>query len=248
MLVKVLFSLDFLLTRFFLNFILLFGILCRLLPVRITCRTGQAHFGVEHRRLDALGLIKCPLISRFDLFHHCFVGVTTRKQSGNRRQHRQNGCAQRHPRDPFLAALFCMMMNLFVQMFERDLGFLHQLSLKSRAVRSRLNRQAATATLNCGQWKRPRRENSIAKFAAGRSCRKTAPSARTCGLRSPNSSNHSDRTGIRSSSFVSATSARFAEITLNTRSSVKSASSRRSITKSSKVCEDRKSTRLNSSH
>src|SRR5438105_2537942 len=126
MLVKVLFSFPFLLTRFFLNFILLFGILCRLLPVRITCRTRQAHFGVEHRRLDSLGLIKCPLISRFDLFHHRFVGMTARKQSRNRRQHRQNCGAQRHPRDPFLAAMFSMMMNLLMQMFEWDLGFLHR--------------------------------------------------------------------------------------------------------------------------
>ena len=58
----------------------------------------------------------------------------------------------------------------------------------------------------------------IARFVAGRSCRRMARLATTCGLRSPNSSNRSGRTGTRSGSFVSATSAPFAEITLNTRS------------------------------
>ena len=42
-----------------------------------------------------------------------------------------------------------------------------------------------------------------------------ARSATTCGLRSPNSSNHTGRTGTRRSSFVSAISAPFAKITLS---------------------------------
>jgi len=126
MLMKIVFSFRFARARFLLNFRLFLGVFYRLFPVRITRSTGQAHFGIEHRRLDSLRLIKRPLISRFDLFHHRFVGVTARKQTRNRRQHRENSSAQRHPRDPFLATVFGPMVNVFMQMFEWDLGFLHR--------------------------------------------------------------------------------------------------------------------------
>jgi len=60
-------------------------------------RIRERDLGVEHRRLDALGLIVTPLIGGFDLTNHRFVGAVAGKQSSNRSKHRENGSAERDP-------------------------------------------------------------------------------------------------------------------------------------------------------
>ena len=109
----------------FLNLVLFLGIFFRLFPVRLAARTTQAHLCVQDCGLDPFRLIKPPLIGRLDLSHHCFVGMTSGKQSGDCRQHRENRRTQGHPRNPFLAAVLGMVMNFFVQMFQWHFGFFH---------------------------------------------------------------------------------------------------------------------------
>ena len=105
MLMKIRLRFRLLFLCFFLNLVLFLVILFRFFPVRLATRTTQAYFRVQDRRFDPFRLIKRPLIRRFDLSHHCLVGVTSGEQSGDRRQDRKNRSAQRDPGNPFLAAM-----------------------------------------------------------------------------------------------------------------------------------------------
>src|SRR5437879_10212835 len=94
-------------------FLLLFFITVAFGGVGFVRRARERNFCIEHGSFDALGLVITPLIRRFDLAHHRFIGMFTGKKRGDRRQHGQDGGAQRHPRNPVLAAVFGAVMNFF---------------------------------------------------------------------------------------------------------------------------------------
>jgi len=76
--------------RFRFDFFLLFFVTIAFGRVGFAGRGRKRNFRVEHRSFDALGLVITPLIGRFDLAHHRFIGVFTGKQSRDRSQHRQD--------------------------------------------------------------------------------------------------------------------------------------------------------------
>ena len=79
------------------------------------------------------------MIGRLDLIHHRLIGMTAGKQSGDRRQHGQYRRAQGHPRNPWGPTMLCVMMNFFLQIFERNFGFFHHSILGSAKRRSSRN-------------------------------------------------------------------------------------------------------------
>jgi hypothetical protein len=68
------------------------------------------------------------LIGRFDLVHHRLVHVSPGEQSRDRSQHRKDGSAKRHPRNPRFATVFGAVMDLFLQMLERYFWFFHAIN------------------------------------------------------------------------------------------------------------------------
>jgi hypothetical protein len=56
------------------------------------------------------------------------------EQSGDSRENGKNRSTQGHPRNPRFAAVFGGVMDLFVQMLERNFGFFHRRSLGLRIV------------------------------------------------------------------------------------------------------------------
>src|ERR1043165_2988226 len=81
---KILFRRGFLVFGFRFDLFLLFLVPIALGFVTLVSRVGEGHFCIEHRSLNALGLIIVPLIGRFDLLHHRFVGVFSRKEPRDR--------------------------------------------------------------------------------------------------------------------------------------------------------------------
>jgi hypothetical protein len=47
------------------------------------------------------------------------------EKSGDGSEHRQDGRAQRHPRNPTFPAVLGAMMHILLQTFQRNFGFFH---------------------------------------------------------------------------------------------------------------------------
>jgi hypothetical protein len=65
--------------------------------------------------------------------------VFSGKKSCDRSENGQDRGAQRHPRNPFLPAVLSAVMNVLLQIFQRNFRFFHAPTLRSTLTRSRRN-------------------------------------------------------------------------------------------------------------
>ena len=84
-------------------------------------------FRGEHAGLDPLRLVERPLIAGLELADERLVRVVPRPQRRHRRQRREDRRTQRHAQHPPLSllAVFGVVLDVFLGLFERDFGFFH---------------------------------------------------------------------------------------------------------------------------
>jgi hypothetical protein len=82
------------------------------------------------------------------LVHHRLVYVLPGEESGDRSENGETRGAQGRPRNPCFAAVFGAVMELLLQMLERNFRFFHRRTLELRVIDSRRHRQVAEQPLN----------------------------------------------------------------------------------------------------